>query len=259
MKSVIRVGAVVACLFMGLEVLAAETREMSAEFATTRTEPRVHVSAGETYRYRLHAPKKIEPGRKYPLVVYMHGMAQRGTNNVDQVSHCVGEILDAAEKAGVELFLVAGQVPPKERWARFGKGAVPTTTMRLQFELLDKLVAEAPVDPARIYVTGQSMGGIGTWDAIGRRPDFFAAALPIASSPPDLSLATKLVKLPIWCIHGTKDNCVKPERAREICAAIKAAGGKLVRHTELEGVGHRSDIPAYRDPAVYRWLFSQHR
>ena len=96
--------------------------------------------------------------------------------------------------------------------------------MELVLELIDKLAAELPVDQRRRYITGLSMGGFGTWDAIERRPQFFAAAIPICGRG-DPAQAAKLTKLPIWAFHGEKDPVVPVHRTKDMIAAIRAAGG----------------------------------
>ena len=116
---------------------------------------------------------------------------------------------------------------------------------------------DEPVDPDRVFLTGLSMGGYGTWDLAARMPDRFAAILPICGGG-DIATATRIARLPIWCFHGDADDAVPVERSRQMIAAVKAAGGKP-RYSELPGVGHDSWTPAYRDPAVLEWLFDQSR
>jgi predicted peptidase len=131
----------------------------------------------------------------------------------------------------------------------------PSVPLKLAFELLDKLTAELPVDKQRLYVTGLSMGGFGTWDAIARRPQYFAAAIPICGGG-DTAQAPKLVSLPVWAFHGDKDPVVKPNRTRDMIETIRKAGG-TPKMTMYPGVQHDSWNHAYADPAVLEWLFAQ--
>jgi predicted peptidase len=101
------------------------------------------------------------------------------------------------------------------------------------------------------------MGGYGTWDLAARRPELFAAAVPICGGG-DVKMADKLAKVPIWVFHGDKDGAVPVERSREMIAAIEKAGGKP-KYTEYKGVGHDSWTATYRDPKVIAWLFEQKR
>jgi predicted peptidase len=117
------------------------------------------------------------------------------------------------------------------------------------------VISHEAVDPARIYLTGLSMGGYGTWDLAARQPERFAAILPICGGG-DEATAPRLAKLPIWCFHGDADTVVPVERSRTMIAAVRAAGGSP-KYSELPGVGHDSWTPAYRDPAVLDWLFAK--
>jgi predicted peptidase len=101
------------------------------------------------------------------------------------------------------------------------------------------------------------MGGFGTWDAIVRHPQRFAAAVPVCAGV-NLSKAPAIAHLPIWAYHGAKDQVVKVERSREIVAALKAAGGQP-KYTEYPDVGHDSWNGAYKDRDMYEWLFTQRR
>ncbi len=127
--------------------------------------------------------------------------------------------------------------------------------MKLAFELVDKLAAELPVDKDRIYITGLSMGGFGTWNAIAQRPDYFAAAIPICGGG-DKTQAPKLKDLPIWAFHGDKDRTVPCRLTVEMIEAIHQAGGKA-KMTIYPGVDHDSWSRTYADPAVLDWLFAQ--
>ena len=121
--------------------------------------------------------------------------------------------------------------------------------------LIDSLGKEVSIDQQRVYVTGLSMGGFGVWDAIQRRPKLFAAAVPICSGG-DTALAPSIKHLPIWAFHGDSDTTVKPQRLRDIIAALKAAGGQP-RYTEYPNTGHNSWTATYANREVYAWLFAQ--
>ena len=120
---------------------------------------------------------------------------------------------------------------------------------------LEDTLKREPIDPARIYLTGLSMGGYGSWDLAARMPDRFAAVIPICGGG-DGATAAKIKDLPIWCFHGDADTAVRVERSRTMIEALRAAGG-APKYSELAGVGHDSWTPAYRDPDVLAWLFAQ--
>ena len=133
----------------------------------------------------------------------------------------------------------------------------PSVPLMLTFELIDKLAAKLPVDKRRLYITGLSMGGFGTWDAIARRPRYFAAAMPICGGG-DTAQAAKLKSLPLWAFHGDHDGTVLPRRTTDMIAAIRQAGGRP-KMTLYPGVNHDSWSRTYADPAVLDWLFAQKR
>ena len=122
--------------------------------------------------------------------------------------------------------------------------------------LIEKSIKELPVDPKRVYITGLSMGGYGTWDLVARRPDLFAAAAPVCGGADEAHGRRGSRTSPIWAFHGAKDTAVKPARSRNMIAALEKAGGKP-KYTEYPDVGHNSWDPAYKDPELFKWLFAQ--
>jgi predicted peptidase len=120
---------------------------------------------------------------------------------------------------------------------------------------LDALLRELPIDPDRVYLTGQSMGGFGTWGAIAAHPARFAAAVPVCGGWPPED-APKMKRVPVWAFHGEQDKTVPVEGSRRIIAALKAAGVEP-RYTELPGVGHGSWDPAYATAELWDWMFAQ--
>lgn len=123
--------------------------------------------------------------------------------------------------------------------------------------LLDQVTKKYRVDQDRIYLTGLSMGGYGTWELAMRQPKRFAALVPICGGG-DLARASLLKDVPIWIFHGAKDEVVSPEESQRMYDALKACGGN-VRFTLYPEADHLSWVPAYADPALYDWLFQQRR
>jgi len=225
---------------------------------------RVHTDAqGKSLPYRLFVPRDYDPKQEYPLVIFLHGAGERGTDNRKQVMNL--ERIPFAHEANQRknpCFVLAPQCPPESRWVEVDWGAdahvqpqQPSEPMRLLLELLPKLKLEFGIDSDRLYVTGLSMGGYGTWDLIARHPRLFAAAIPICGGA-DHETARRIAHVPVWAFHGDKDTVVKPERSRGIVEALKKAGGKP-RYTEYPGVGHNSWDRAYAEPELMEWLFSK--
>jgi predicted peptidase len=219
---------------------------------------------GKFLRYRLLKPEDYDPKKSYPLVLFLHGAGERGTDNDKQLVHGVPEFVKPAIRKRYPCFLIAPQCPANMKWVDVDWSAdshklpaEPTEPRRQSLELIAALQKEFAIDAKRIYVTGLSMGGYGAWDALVRRPDLFAAAAPVCGGG-DEATADKIAKIPVWAFHGGKDGVVKPARSRNMIEALKKAGA-MPKYTEYEKVGHDSWGPAYRDPELYRWLFTQRR
>jgi predicted peptidase len=216
--------------------------------------------------YRLLKPDGYDQNGKdlYPLVVFLHGSVGRGTDNQKQLRGGVEEFVKDATRKKHPCFLVVPQCPPEKQWTNVGwfdgrhnvpLAKTPTEPLALVLDLIEVLCNEHRIDKDRIYLTGVSMGGYGTWDLVSRRPELFAAAIPVSGGG-DPAQAEKLVRLPIWVFHGDADLLVPVERPRDMIAAIKKAGGEP-KYTEYKGVGHDAWTPTYRDNKVLDWLFEQ--
>lgn len=227
------------------------------------TAPEVFTSsAGETLNYRLYMPKTIPPGKKLPIVLFLHGAGERGTNNVSQLVHGILPLIRYGESADDPAILLIPQCPSGMQWVNVPWNAPrhtmpkePSQPMRLALALLHQKIAVFPVDPARIYVTGISMGGYGAWDAVQREPHLFAAAMPICGGG-DTACAPALKDLPIRVFHGDKDGAVPVTRSRDMVQALKACGGN-VQYREYPGAGHNVWTRTYADRDVLKWFFSQ--
>ena len=214
--------------------------------------------------YRMLRPEGYEKGGgdRYPLVIFLHGIGERGTDNQRQLRNGVEEFVKSRKKHA--CFLVVPQCPPDKLWCQITPpdtrrnlplAQSPTEPAELVLELIGALHTDYRVDTNRIYLTGVSQGGYGTWDLIARKPALFAAALPVCGGG-DPAQAEKLVKFPIWCFHGDLDELVPVERSRDMIAAIKKAGGNP-KYTQYKGVGHDSWTRTYQNDEVLDWLFEQ--
>ncbi|MCB9921209.1 MAG: prolyl oligopeptidase family serine peptidase [Planctomycetaceae bacterium] len=235
-----------------------------AGIADERFETRVFETDHGSLPYRLLRPKDYDPQHSYPLVIFYHGAGERGDDNVKQLVHGMNDFASDDVMAKYRCFVIAPQCPSGKQWVDVPWSAdahkmpeEPALPMRLSLELINSLQAEFPIDADRLYVTGLSMGGFGTWDAIQRHPNRFAAAVPICGGG-DATSVQPIANLPIWAFHGDADTAVKPKRSRDMIAALKAAGG-APKYTEYPGVGHNSWAPTYANREMYAWLFSQKR
>lgn len=210
---------------------------------------------GTSLRYGWLTPKHAKTpadraGEKFPLVVCLHG---RGGNST-AADVLVGPKL--RDKYPCYVF-----VPDSGRtwWAVTQGRGEPGDAEGLPraVEAIRALLKSEPIDPARVYVTGQSMGGIGSWAAAARYPELFAAAAPVCGEW-SVDDVPKMLPVAIWNFHGDKDATVSVEPSRKLVAALKQAGGN-VKYTEFAGVGHASWGPAYAMPELWAWLFEQRK
>ncbi len=214
--------------------------------------------------YRLLKPKNYDATQKYPLVIFLHGAGERGNDNQKQLVHGMSDFASDQVMDKYPAFVIAPQCPAEEAWggiSRLAKNPTPAGQFAPALEATLRAVEivrkEFSIDSQRIYITGLSMGGYGTWDALTKRPELFAAAAPICGggSP---ALVSKFLDIPIWAFHGTDDKVVPAQQSRDMIEALKAAGAKP-KYTEYAGVGHNSWAQTYADPALYEWLFAQRK
>ncbi len=230
-------------------------------------EKRIYRSAdGQTLPYRLHIPASYDPVKKYPLLVFLHGAGERGTDNEAQLIHAeVLRLVGDEAAARQPCFLVAPQCPEGHRWVEVPwdspephtTPAEPSVPMRLTMEILDSLEKEFNIDPDRRYATGMSMGGFGILDLLVRRPDDYAAAIVICGGA-DNARARSIARVAFWLFHGGSDDAVPVARSRSIVDSLKQAGAD-VNYTEYEGAGHNAWSRAYHEPQLVDWLFSRRR
>jgi predicted peptidase len=222
-------------------------------------------STGFALPYRLFVPPSCSPESPCGLLVFLHGAGERGDDNQAQLANDALAFVESAAQTESPTIVVYPQCPEGLQWVKsdWKKGTYSfaqtpvSKPMAAVLELLASLQKSYPVDPARILVTGLSMGGYGTWDIVARKPNLFAGALALCGGG-DPAQASAIRELPVWAFHGDRDEAVPVLGSRKMIAALRAAGG-TPRYTEVAGHGHDIWTVAYRDPAVVRWLLSQRR
>jgi len=250
---------VVGCLLTGVR---ADSPPKNSEFEKcTFTNP-----AGKQLPYRLLKPEGYDPSAMvtYPLVIFLHGIGERGSDNEAQLLNGVREFAKPEIRKKHPCFVIAPQCPAEQFWITADRKGfdiivkmpkAPAEPLGLVHELMDSLPAQYHIDQTRIYATGLSMGGFGTWDMLARWPDRFAAAIPVCGGGYEPAVPN-FAKIPIWVFHGGADPLVKAAYSRTMVDAIRKAGGKP-GYTEYPGVGHESWVQTYRNPDVLEWLFAQ--
>jgi len=189
---------------------------------------------------------------RFPLLVFLHGAGERGEDNQRQLKYLPEQMAHSKMRKQLPCFLLAPQCGTNSAWSLEDQQAAVIA-------LIEETVREQPaIDPTRIFLTGLSMGGSGTWRIATRRPDLFAAVVPICGAG-DPQQASLLVGLPIWAIHGDADGVIPVQHSRDMIEAIRARGGQPL-YTELKGVGHDSWTAAYQESSgMIEWMFSQTR
>ncbi|MDB5855842.1 MAG: hypothetical protein JWR22_3883 [Herminiimonas sp.] len=240
-------------------------------------------ATGASMPYRLFVPVNYDPAKRYPLVMFLHGGGEGGTDNEKQLSGSEGATVWAkpAEQAKRQAFVLAPQahdyVNPDPSLPIGGFGITrnrdgerymdevlkPSADIKLTLAVLEKVMKDYSVDRSRLYVTGLSQGGFGTWNINLLRPDLFAAMVPIAGGGEPEQMQ-KLVGKPIWAFHAEDDQVVPVNYSRQSVAALRKAGGQpiyteLASGTYFDPNEHWSWVYAYRNEQMREWLFKQQR
>jgi len=217
--------------------------------------PYSSVAGGTRLNYLLYAPAAYgsDPKRRWPLIVFLHGSGERGTDPVALVDEPLPKTLATTTTFPAVVF--SPQAPATDySWSDLIE---PVDALVQQIE------ARYRIDPRRVYLTGLSMGGFGTWHYALAHPTRFAALVPIAGGyvqgskaiPPNICT---LRRTPIWAFDGTADTIVYPYQSEILVQALRACGSTVVRFTLYQGVDHFGTWPrAYADPALWKWLFAQ--
>jgi predicted peptidase len=203
----------------------------------------------EGAKYQIFVPHTQKSGEKLPVILFLHGSGETGTDGEAQVKQGIGSAIKKQEKTFP--FLTILPQSHKRTWqatSEDGKRAMA---------ILDLVTKEYNGDPDRTYLTGLSMGGFGTWSLAMAHPDRWAAIVPICGAG-NVKEAAKIAKIPCWDFHGDADTAVKVEGSRKMIAALKAAGGDP-KYTEYPGVGHNSWDRAYGTAELYTWLLEHKR
>lgn len=219
---------------------------------------------GQKLAYRLYVPSNYDPEKEYPLIVVLHGAGERGTDNEKQFSNLIGEIFKHKKSPIHDAIVLLPQCPTGNQWVDtpWANGNYNSTTVKESDELqavmkvLEGIREDYSVDASRIYATGLSMGGYGTWDLLMRHGDVFAAGVPICGAA-DVNKAADLAKIPIRTFHGSSDPTVPCTGTRAMAQAIEANSPVDFVYTEFEGAGHDVWTRVGQDLSVWEWLFSQ--
>ncbi len=224
------------------------------------------------YRYLLHVPEGVayEPRKRWPLLLFLHGIGERGRAPWTVAKNGPPRLLAArtkrrgafrrhsdaaADRLAENFIVVSPQCPPGEVW--------DSDTL---LALIDEVSARQRIDARRVYLTGLSMGGFGSWALAARNPERFAAVVPVCGGGLPLGIVSlnprkkaALRHLPFWVFHGAKDRIVPLAASEGMVGALKEAGVKRVKFTIYPDAGHDSWTETYANLKLYEWLLGQRR
>ena len=235
---------------------------LGASLASGQFVPGEFAAHGARLHYRLFTPENLDSQKRYPLVLWLHDVLGVGSDNLRQIegSNTAGSHawVEPETQANHPAFVLAPQCPFGALWINF-LSRTPSRRLNLVLELMEQLKRDLPIDPHRVYIVGQSMGGFGVWALLAAHPDQFAAAVPVSGGG-RTSKARLFAQVPVWAFHGRIDPLVPVRESRRMIAALKKAGGEP-RYTELPLRAHNNAFweEVFSDPLLVEWLFAQHR
>jgi predicted peptidase len=228
-------------------------------------------SAGNVLPYRMLYPDNYDKTKKYPLILFLHGAGERGNDNEKQLVHGAKLFLKEENRKAFPAIILIPQCPEDSYWAAvnidrsaqplkisFNYNAPPLWPLVAANDLVKKIANEEAVDKSRIYITGLSMGGMGTFESVYRYPDLYAAALPICGGGDTNAYDKRVKKTAFWLFHGAADAVVDVKLSREMLAKLKSLKVKN-KYSEYPGVNHNSWDNAFADPAFLSWMFAHKR
>jgi predicted peptidase len=238
--------AILATLIIALSFVPF-TAKCDEPAAGKQVETKIDLGGGQSIETLLYLPDAYDGNAKVPLLLFLHGRGESygPLSRVKQWGP--PKLIDAGRE--FKYIVVSPQCPKESFWSRDDQ------QQKLE-KLLEHLIANHAVDTRRIYLTGLSMGGFGSWTLAANHPKMFAAVVPICGRG-DPADADTLKNIPIWAWHGVDDAVVKYSNSETIVKAIVDAGGTKARLTSLEGIGHNSWSAAYHSPDLYDWLDKQ--
>ncbi|HVT30183.1 MAG TPA: prolyl oligopeptidase family serine peptidase [Lacipirellulaceae bacterium] len=234
-------------------------KQLPQSFTIHRAKPAHDV----TLRYLLFVPKDYRAdGEPWPLLLFLHGIGECSSDDLSRVKiHGPAKIADG--RPDFPFVLVSPQLPPRPGY-KAGVQYTPQEIARFcddawqpdqLMKLVDHVIAELNIDRRRVYVTGLSMGGYGTWRLAATYPNRFAAAVPVCGAGHPKKMAQALSHVPIWAFHGAKDTTVPLAEDEKLVAAACGAGGD-VRLTVYPNAAHDAWTATYNNPKVYDWLLA---
>lgn len=250
-------------LFMGFSsVLWAQNKDLFSK--------ELFIGGKDTLKYRLLLPKNFSEDKMYPLVLFLHGRGEQGNDNETQLVQGSNLFLENYSKDEFPTIVIFPQCPKDDYWSnvkrdyskkglekfKYKRMGRPTKSMKLVIDFMDYFINTPYVKKDQVYVGGLSMGGMGTFDILKRRPDMFAAAFPICGGGHPKATKKYADKVSLWVFHGGRDDVVIPYFALRMVTALQKRGAD-VRLTYFEHDNHNSWDSTFAEPELLPWFFSK--
>lgn len=249
-------------------MLSATNANFAQDFTLFKKE--LLIIGKDTLPYRILLPENFDVKKQYPVIYFLHGAGERGNDNEKQLVHGSKLFLLDSIRKNYPAIVIFPQCSEKSFWSSvafkydsvskkrsfaFSATAEPTIAMQLLLKLTGKIEKQFDVNKTRVYVMGLSMGGMGTFEIVNRKPGYFPAAIPICGGG-DASTAPVLAPVKWWIFHGAKDDVVLPVYSDIMVDALKKAGAD-VKYTLYPDANHNSWDAAFAEPTLMNWLFTQ--
>lgn len=235
-------------------------------------EKKVYASpSGQPLPYRILYPENYDRAKKYPLILVLHGGGERGNDNEKQLTHGAKLFVSEENRKNFQAIVIVPQCPLDSYWAaaQIDRTTSPFTitidyskpepiALQSAIALVQKISKEEGVDKKRIYITGLSMGGMGTYEAVYRYPKLFAAAMPICGAGDAARYDKRVAKVPFRVFHGSVDAVVDVKKSQQMVEKLKSLNAS-VTYTEYLNVNHNSWDNAFAEPDFLSWMFSKKR
>ena len=229
-------------------------------------EKEIFIYENDTLNYRILKPLNYNPNKQYPVHLFLHGSGERGNDNSSQLTHGGKLFLKKENREKYNSWVIFPQCSKNDRWPSLSSdqwdksfnnnNSKPNKSLGLVIRLMDKFIEKNQVDKQRIYLSGLSMGGMGTFEILFRRPNMFAAATPICGNGIPQLAKLYADKVPLWIFHGSDDNVVSPKYSLAMAKAIIEAGGSP-KMTLYENTGHGSWNNAFEEKDFLKWIHSK--
>jgi len=243
-------------LLVLITILFTQCKEVDSTWKKNKTE--------DGLPYRSFYPEEYGQGEKFPVILFLHGAGERGTDNEKQLVHIAPLLSSEEVQKKNPSILIFPQCPEEDYWASVNRdngiwtvqsSENPTPAMAKVINLLEEILQDPHVDRSRIYLSGLSMGGFGTFDLLSRKPDVFAAAVPICGGA-DTSKVANYTHVPVWNFHGALDPVVPVELSQQFISKFIETGANP-RYTEYHDGEHNVWNKAYAEKNLISWIFKQ--